>query len=142
MGANFTGGTACSLPLQTVQCYYVNTKHMATFNHPYFACADFWKCRIWWSSCFSFDDDFLFKGQNPRSTYLLLGNIAMTDLVTALAAVYAYVYPRQYRNHNSCAFGMGRYIACKRRFYKICSWSQFIWEKLTPFFTCNRSGGQ
>lgn len=51
----------------------------------------------------------LFLGQQPRSTYLFLGNVAMTDLMTGVAVVFGQLYPQQNRDHNICALQLGKY---------------------------------
>jgi hypothetical protein len=48
------------------------------------------------------------KGQQPRSTYLFLGNVAMTDLLTGVAVVFGQLYPKENRDHNICALQLGR----------------------------------
>jgi len=48
-----------------------------------------------------------FPGQQPRSTYLFLGNVAMADLVTGVAVLFGQFYPRKYRDEMSCAIQIG-----------------------------------
>jgi hypothetical protein len=50
-----------------------------------------------------------FPGQQPKSTYLFLGNVAMADLVTGVAVLFGQFYPRQYRDEMSCAIQIGEY---------------------------------
>ncbi|XP_018563862.1 glucose-dependent insulinotropic receptor-like [Anoplophora glabripennis] len=51
------------------------------------------------------------KGQQPRSTYLFLGNVAMTDLVTGVAVVFGQVYPKDKRDHYLCAVQLGLIVS-------------------------------
>ncbi|KAJ3649541.1 hypothetical protein Zmor_021279 [Zophobas morio] len=51
------------------------------------------------------------KGQQPRSTYLFLGNVAMTDLLTGVAVVFGQLYPREHRDHNICALQLGMIVS-------------------------------
>ncbi|KAJ3638606.1 hypothetical protein MTP99_001957 [Tenebrio molitor] len=51
------------------------------------------------------------KGQQPRSTYLFLGNVAMTDLLTGVAVVFGQLYPKENRDHNICALQLGMIVA-------------------------------
>ncbi|KAF5305046.1 hypothetical protein FQA39_LY09308 [Lamprigera yunnana] len=50
-------------------------------------------------------------GQQPTSTYMLLGNVALSDLVTGIAVVLAQVFPKQYSNHYTCLGQLGAVIA-------------------------------
>jgi hypothetical protein len=45
----------------------------------------------------------LFLGQQPRSTYLFLGNVGMSDLLTGVAVLFGQLYPRSLRTDVSCA---------------------------------------
>lgn len=51
------------------------------------------------------------KGQQPRSTYLFLGNVAMTDLVTAIAIIFGQLYPKQYRDLTICSLQIGMIVS-------------------------------
>ncbi|XP_022914042.2 5-hydroxytryptamine receptor 1D-like [Onthophagus taurus] len=51
------------------------------------------------------------KGQQPRSTYLFLGNVAMTDLVTSFAVMFGQLYPKENRNHSICCFQIGLIVS-------------------------------
>ncbi|EFA07404.2 glucose-dependent insulinotropic receptor [Tribolium castaneum] len=51
------------------------------------------------------------KGSQPRSTYLFLGNVAMTDLLTGVAVVFGQLYPQENRDHNMCALQLGMIVA-------------------------------
>ncbi|XP_017779691.1 PREDICTED: 5-hydroxytryptamine receptor 1A-like [Nicrophorus vespilloides] len=51
------------------------------------------------------------KGQQPRSTYLFLGNVAMTDFVTAVSVVFGEVYPKSNRDHYICALQIGMIVS-------------------------------
>lgn len=48
-----------------------------------------------------------FLGQQPRSTYLFLGNVGLSDLVTGIAIVFGQLYPTSLRSDLSCAIHMG-----------------------------------
>lgn len=45
--------------------------------------------------------------QEPKATYLFMGNLAMADLVYSLVAIFGPMYPVEYRNHYICAVIMG-----------------------------------
>lgn len=49
-----------------------------------------------------------YLGQQPRSTYLFLGNVALSDLVTGIAVIFGQYYPREYRDEYSCAIQIGK----------------------------------
>ncbi|RZC43270.1 glucose-dependent insulinotropic receptor-like [Asbolus verrucosus] len=51
------------------------------------------------------------KGQQPRSTYLFLGNVAMTDLITGAAVVFGQLYPKANRDHYICALQLGMIVS-------------------------------
>ncbi|KAJ8976336.1 hypothetical protein NQ317_000041 [Molorchus minor] len=51
------------------------------------------------------------KDQQPRSTYLFLGNVAMTDLVTGFAVVFGQLYPKDKRDHYLCAVQLGMIVS-------------------------------
>lgn len=51
------------------------------------------------------------RGQQPRSTYMFLGNVALTDLVTGVAVIFGQVFPKQYRNHYVCATQLGAIVS-------------------------------
>ncbi|KAJ8963271.1 hypothetical protein NQ318_018738, partial [Aromia moschata] len=51
------------------------------------------------------------KGQEPRSTYLFLGNVAMTDLITGFAVVFGQLYPKNKRDHYLCACQLGMIVS-------------------------------
>ncbi|XP_044263407.1 5-hydroxytryptamine receptor 1A-like isoform X2 [Tribolium madens] len=51
------------------------------------------------------------KGSQPRSTYLFLGNVAMTDLFTGVAVVFGQLYPKENRDHSICALQLGMIVA-------------------------------
>lgn len=50
---------------------------------------------------------FTYIGQQPRSTYLFLGNVALTDLLTGIAVLFGQFYPRAHRGELSCAMQIG-----------------------------------
>ncbi|XP_059611452.1 glucose-dependent insulinotropic receptor-like isoform X2 [Phlebotomus argentipes] len=50
------------------------------------------------------------RGQQPRSTYMFLGNVALSDLVTGIAVLFGQFYPREYRDEHSCAIQIGLII--------------------------------
>ncbi|CAH1163555.1 unnamed protein product [Phaedon cochleariae] len=51
------------------------------------------------------------RGQQPRSTYLFLGNVAMSDLVTGIAVVFGQIYPVAKRDHYVCAIQLGMIVS-------------------------------
>ncbi|XP_031340660.1 5-hydroxytryptamine receptor 1A-like [Photinus pyralis] len=51
------------------------------------------------------------RGQQPRSTYMFLGNVALTDMVTGVAVIFGQVFPKQYRNHYVCATQLGMIVS-------------------------------
>ncbi|KAF2904743.1 hypothetical protein ILUMI_01431 [Ignelater luminosus] len=51
------------------------------------------------------------KGQQPRSTYMFLGNVALTDFVTGLAVLFGQFYPKNIRNHYVCATQLGMIVS-------------------------------
>ncbi|KAJ8924228.1 hypothetical protein NQ315_007019 [Exocentrus adspersus] len=51
------------------------------------------------------------NGQEPRSTYLFLGNVAMTDLITGIAVVFGQAYPKAKRDHYLCAVQLGMIVS-------------------------------
>lgn len=51
------------------------------------------------------------RGQQPRSTYMFLGNVALTDLITGIAVIFGQVFPKQYRNHYICATQLGMIVS-------------------------------
>ncbi|GAB0087509.1 5-hydroxytryptamine receptor 1A-alpha-like [Sergentomyia squamirostris] len=51
------------------------------------------------------------RGQQPRSTYMFLGNVALSDLVTGAAVLFGQFYPRQYRDEYSCAIQIGMIVS-------------------------------
>ncbi|KAJ8942786.1 hypothetical protein NQ314_009954 [Rhamnusium bicolor] len=51
------------------------------------------------------------KGQQPRSTYLFLGNVAMTDLITGVAVVFGQAFPKGKRDHYLCAVQLGMIVS-------------------------------
>lgn len=53
----------------------------------------------------------LFIGQMPKTTYILLGNVAMSDLLTALTTVFGQIYPKEYREHNICCLQIGMIVS-------------------------------
>lgn len=53
---------------------------------------------------------FFILGQQPRSTYMFLGNVALTDFVTGLAVLFGQFYPKNIRNHYICATQLGKML--------------------------------
>ncbi|XP_055678308.1 5-hydroxytryptamine receptor 1A-alpha-like [Lutzomyia longipalpis] len=51
------------------------------------------------------------RGQQPRSTYMFLGNVALSDLVTGIAVLFGNFYPNQYRDEHSCAIQIGMIVS-------------------------------
>ncbi|XP_066157674.1 glucose-dependent insulinotropic receptor-like [Euwallacea fornicatus] len=51
------------------------------------------------------------KKVEPRFTYLFLGNVAMTDMITGLSVLFGQYYPRNHRNHSICAIQMGMIVS-------------------------------
>ena len=51
------------------------------------------------------------RGAQPRTTYLFLGNVAMADLVTSVAVLFAQLYPREHRNDVMCMLQIGMIFA-------------------------------
>ncbi|XP_059611449.1 5-hydroxytryptamine receptor 1A-like isoform X1 [Phlebotomus argentipes] len=51
------------------------------------------------------------RGQQPRSTYMFLGNVALSDLVTGIAVLFGQFYPREYRDEHSCAIQIGMIVS-------------------------------
>ncbi|CAH0551831.1 unnamed protein product [Brassicogethes aeneus] len=51
------------------------------------------------------------KGQEPRSTYLYLGNVALTDFFTGIAVIFGQVFPIQYRDHYVCSLQIGMIVS-------------------------------
>lgn len=47
-------------------------------------------------------------GQQPRSTYLFLGNVALSDLVTGIAVIFGQLFPRERRNETICSVQIGK----------------------------------
>lgn len=50
---------------------------------------------------------FIIAGQQPRSTYLFLGNVALSDLLTGIAVLFGHFFPRKYRCELSCSIQIG-----------------------------------
>lgn len=53
----------------------------------------------------------LFLGQQPRSTYLFLGNVGLSDLLTGFAVLFGQLFPRSLRSDLSCAVQMGELLS-------------------------------
>ncbi|CAO1419352.1 unnamed protein product [Diamesa serratosioi] len=51
------------------------------------------------------------KGQQPRSTYLFLGNVALSDLLTGIAVLFGHFFPRKYRCEMSCSIQIGMIVS-------------------------------
>nr|CAI5846961.1 unnamed protein product [Callosobruchus analis] len=49
------------------------------------------------------------KGKQPTSTYLFLGNIAMSDLLTGISLLFDRLFPSKYKNHYICELELGLY---------------------------------
>lgn len=49
-------------------------------------------------------------GQQPRSTYLFLGNVGLSDLITGIAVLFGQLYPDNHRSDVQCAVHMGEMI--------------------------------
>lgn len=47
-------------------------------------------------------------GHQPRSTYMLLGNVAVADLITGIAVIFGAVNPKDGRNELSCSIQIGK----------------------------------
>ena len=43
----------------------------------------------------------------PRTMYMFLGNVALSDLVTGIAIVFGAVFPREQQTHTSCIIFLG-----------------------------------
>lgn len=52
-----------------------------------------------------------YKGVQPRSTYLFLGNVALSDLLSGIAVVFGQFYPKEHRDEQFCAIQMGMFAA-------------------------------
>ncbi|KAJ9596058.1 hypothetical protein L9F63_012791 [Diploptera punctata] len=50
-------------------------------------------------------------GAHPRTTYLFLGNIAMTDFVTSVAILFGQLYPKEKRNEMLCILQIGMIVS-------------------------------
>lgn len=51
-----------------------------------------------------------FIGQQPRSTYIFLGNIALADMLTGAATVFGQYYVKAHRSEMTCCVSIGRYV--------------------------------
>lgn len=49
--------------------------------------------------------------QQPKTTYLFLGNVALTDTITSIAILIGIFVPKDSRSHNMCAFQIGLIVA-------------------------------
>lgn len=54
---------------------------------------------------------FLHRGQQPRTTYLFLGNIALADVVIGISLLFGQWYPRKYRTDMVCAIEIGMLVS-------------------------------
>lgn len=50
------------------------------------------------------------KQVKPRTTYMFLGNVALSDLVTGIAIVFGAVFPRERRTHTTCIYFLGNHL--------------------------------
>lgn len=50
----------------------------------------------------------LIAGVEPRPTYMFLGNLALTDLITGIAVTVGKLYPSEKNNQFICAFKLGK----------------------------------
>lgn len=51
---------------------------------------------------------YIFPGQQPRSCYILLGNLGLSNLLTGIAVLFGHYYPS--RNDTSCAIQIGMFV--------------------------------
>ncbi|XP_055601421.1 glucose-dependent insulinotropic receptor-like [Uranotaenia lowii] len=51
------------------------------------------------------------KGQQPYTTYLFLGNVAASDLLTGFAVIYGQYAPRELRSEDNCAILIGLIVS-------------------------------
>ncbi|VEN40446.1 unnamed protein product [Callosobruchus maculatus] len=49
------------------------------------------------------------NGKQPTSTYLFLGNIALSDLLTGVSLLFDRLFPLKYKNHYICELELGLY---------------------------------
>uniref|UniRef100_A0A182QCW4 G-protein coupled receptors family 1 profile domain-containing protein n=1 Tax=Anopheles farauti TaxID=69004 RepID=A0A182QCW4_9DIPT len=51
------------------------------------------------------------KGQQPYTTYMFLGNVAVSDLLTGFAVIYGQYAPRELRGEDNCALMIGLIVS-------------------------------
>uniref|UniRef100_A0A182IW31 G-protein coupled receptors family 1 profile domain-containing protein n=1 Tax=Anopheles atroparvus TaxID=41427 RepID=A0A182IW31_ANOAO len=51
------------------------------------------------------------KGQQPYTTYMFLGNVAISDLLTGFAVIYGQYAPREMRGEDNCALMIGLIVS-------------------------------